>query len=149
MRAVIQRVTSSKVSIEGKTVGQIGRGINLLLGISVDDTGEDVKYLAEKAVNLRIFEDEEGKMNRSLLDIGGELLIISQFTLLGNCQRGRRPSFIEAAKPEVAIPLYEQFIQMVASFGVSKVATGVFGADMAVEINNDGPVTILIDTKQR
>jgi D-tyrosyl-tRNA(Tyr) deacylase len=137
------------VSVEGKITGQIDRGINLLLGIAQDDTEEDVFYLAKKVVHLRIFEDEEKKMNRSLLDIEGEMLVISQFTLLGDCRKGRRPSFIEAARPEAAIPLYEGFIQLIGSYGVSKVETGIFGADMAVEIVNDGPVTMIIDTKQR
>lgn len=147
MRAVLQRVISGKVEIAGKTKGEIKNGFVLLLGISCEDTEKECDYLAEKVVNLRVFEDDAKKMNRSLLEIQGELLIISQFTLYADCRKGRRPSFVGAAKPEVAIPLYERFIQKVCDTGIS-VQTGVFGADMLVSIQNDGPVTILMDTDE-
>lgn len=149
MKAVVQRVTSSCVRVRGQVVGSIRKGINLLLGVAAGDTEEDMAYLASKVANLRIFEDGEGKLNLSLLDIGGEALVISQFTLLGDCRKGRRPSFTLAARPETAGPMYEEFVRALRSCGVKKVETGVFGADMAVEIVNDGPVTLLIDTKQR
>ncbi|WP_312643689.1 D-aminoacyl-tRNA deacylase [Hydrogenoanaerobacterium sp.] len=145
MKAVLQRVTHSSVAIENEIVGEIGQGIMLLLGITEEDTKKECDFLAEKAVNLRIFEDEDGKMNRSLLDIGGEMLIVSQFTLCADCRKGRRPSFIAAARPEKAIPLYEHFIAKIGERGI-KTATGRFGADMMVSIKNDGPVTIVLDT---
>lgn len=145
MRAVLQRVKSAQVSIGGATVGKIGKGILLLLGISPEDSQKEADYLAEKAVNLRIFEDGGGKMNLSLLDTGGEMLIVSQFTLYGDCRKGRRPSFTGAARPEIAIPLYERFISSVKARGVP-VSTGTFGADMLVSLENDGPVTLLLDT---
>jgi D-tyrosyl-tRNA(Tyr) deacylase len=146
MRVLIQRVTASSVKIDGETVGSIGAGLNILVGVTHDDTEAEAKYLAEKCVNLRIFEDEAGKMNRSLLDVGGEALIISQFTLYGDTTQGRRPFFGDAARPEVAEPLYEKFVELVKSYGV-KVATGKFGGDMKVEIHNDGPVTLMIESK--
>ena len=146
MRVLIQRVTASSVKIDGETVGSIGAGLNTLVGVTHDDTEAEAKYLAEKCVNLRIFEDEAGKMNRSLLDVGGEALIISQFTLYGDTTQGRRPFFGDAARPEVAEPLYEKFVELVKSYGV-KVATGKFGGDMKVEIHNDGPVTLMIESK--
>jgi len=149
MRAVIQRVKYSSVTIDGEKTAQIEKGLNVLLGISHEDTEEDCGYLARKITELRIFEDEEGKMNRSLLDVGGQMLIISQFTLYGDCRKGRRPSFVGAARPETAIPLYEEFIKTVEALGVKEVQTGKFGADMKVEILNDGPVTLIIDTKNR
>lgn len=147
MRAVVQRVNSSSVIVEGKTIGAIGKGINLLLGISKEDTLEDIIYLKDKILNLRIFEDEEGKLNKSLLDIKGELLIISQFTLYGDCRRGRRPSFTEAQSGDMAISLYDQFVQECKSI-LGRVETGSFGADMRVLIENDGPVTMLLDSKK-
>lgn len=147
MRAVVQRVLSSSVSIEGKTVGEIGKGLNVLLGISRDDNEEDIKYLKEKILNLRIFEDENGKMNKSLLDVNGELLIVSQFTLYGDCRKGRRPSFIEALSGEEAKKLYDNFVKECTDV-LGKVSTGVFGADMCVNIKNDGPVTLLLDSKR-
>lgn len=147
MRAVVQRVLSSSVSIEGKTVGEIGKGLNVLLGISRDDNEEDIKYLKEKILNLRIFEDENGKMNKSLLDMNGELLIVSQFTLYGDCRKGRRPSFIEALSGEEAKKLYDNFVEECTDV-LGKVSTGVFGADMCVSIKNDGPVTLLLDSKR-
>ena len=146
MRAVVQRVTKGRVRVEGETVGEIGPGFVVLLGIGREDTRADAQYLAEKVVNLRVFEDEEGKMNLSLLDVGGEILAISQFTLYGDCRKGRRPSFT-AAVPEEARALYEGFVQEVAGYGL-RVATGQFQAHMLVEIHNDGPVTLLLDSKK-
>ncbi|HHW55597.1 MAG: D-aminoacyl-tRNA deacylase [bacterium] len=147
MRAVVQRVTKGRVRVEGETVGEIGPGFVVLLGIGREDTRADAQYLAEKVVNLRVFEDEEGKMNLSLLDVGGEILAISQFTLYGDCRKGRRPSFTAAAPPEEARALYEGFVQEVAGYGL-RVATGQFQAHMLVEIHNDGPVTLLLDSKK-
>lgn len=147
MKAIIQRVRRSSVTIDGTVVGKIGPGLTLLLGVTESDTEKQCDYLAEKAVNLRIFEDDAGKMNRSLLDIGGEMLIISQFTLCADCRKGRRPSFIAAARPEQAVPLYERFIAQVQTQGV-QTASGQFGADMLVSIDNDGPVTIILDTEE-
>ncbi len=148
MRSVVQRVSRASVTIDGKVVGSIERGIVALLGIHRDDTPKDVKWMADKLVNLRIFEDKEGKMNHSLFDIDGEMLIVSQFTLLGDCRKGRRPGYSSAARPEIAIPLYEQFIGVVQQQGIT-VATGTFQAMMEVELVNDGPVTLMVDsTKQ-
>ncbi len=146
MKALIQRVIRGSVDVAGQRIGEIGNGLVLLLGITHSDTEKDAVFLAEKCVTLRIFEDGAGKMNRSLLDIGGELLIISQFTLYGDASHGRRPSFTEAARPEYAIPLYEKFIELCRTSGV-RVATGEFGADMLVSIENDGPVTIMVESK--
>lgn len=148
MRAVVQRVTSSKVEVDGKIVGSIGKGLNILLGITTDDTIEDIKYLKDKIINLRIFSDEEGKMNKSLLDVEGELLVISQFTLYGDCRKGRRPSFIQALAGEQSEVLYEEFLKQCRE-DVAKVEKGIFGADMQVEINNDGPVTLLLESKKQ
>lgn len=146
MKAVVQRVSESYVVIEGECVGRIGLGLMVLLGIEPDDDAHDVDYIVKKCLNLRIFEDEFGKMNRSVLDCGGEILLVSQFTLLGDARKGNRPSFIGAARPETAVPLYESVI---ASLLESvHVETGVFGADMKVYIVNDGPVTILLDSKK-
>lgn len=147
MRAVLQRVKSAQVSIDGAVTGKIGNGILLLLGVSAQDGPKEADFLAEKAVNLRIFEDAEGKMNLSLLDIGGEMLIVSQFTLYGDCRKGRRPSFTGAARPETAVPLYERFIANVRASGIP-VKTGKFGAEMLVALENDGPVTLLLDTEK-
>ncbi len=147
MRAVVQRVKSSSVSIGGKEISSIRTGMNVLLGITQGDTIEDILYLKDKIINLRIFEDEQGKMNRSLKDIQGELLIVSQFTLYGDCRRGRRPSFINALSGEQAEVLYNDFIKACLDEGI-KIGTGVFGADMNVKIENDGPVTILLDSKK-
>jgi len=146
MRALIQRVSSGSVKIDDKTVGKIGQGLVVLLGITHEDTEADVKYLAEKCVNLRIFCDEAGKMNRSVLDVKGEALIISQFTLYGDTRKGRRPGFSEAAQPDQAIPLYEKFVQAVKDYKI-QVATGEFGAKMLVDIKNDGPVTLMLESK--
>lgn len=147
MRAVVQRVKSSKVEIDGKTVGAIGKGLNVLIGISKDDSLEDIKFLKDKILNLRIFEDEDGKMNKSLLEINGELLLVSQFTLYGDCRKGRRPNFMEALSGEEAENLYNEFINQCKEI-IPKTQTGVFGADMCVHIVNDGPVTLMIDSKK-
>ncbi len=146
MRALLQRVTAGKVTIGGAISGEIGPGLVILLGVTGSDTLEDVRYLSAKCVELRIFEDEAGKMNRSLLDVGGAALIVSQFTLYGDASHGRRPSFTRAARPELAEPLYEAFIEAVRARGVP-VGTGRFGAEMQLEIHNDGPVTILLESK--
>ncbi len=148
MRAVIQRVSSGSVSISGKVVGKIGKGLVILLGVKNGDIESDAKFLADKCINLRIFTDEEGKFNLSALDVKGELLAISQFTLYGDTRKGRRPSFIEAAPPEISEPLYEKFIEYLKESGLT-VATGEFGAMMLVEINNDGPVTIIAESKEK
>jgi len=148
MRAVIQRVSSGSVSIADKFVGKIGKGLVILLGVKNGDSEADAKYLAEKCVNLRIFEDEDGKFNLSALEVKGELLAISQFTLYGDTRKGRRPSFIEAAPPEISKPLYEKFVEYLRQSGL-KVATGEFGAMMQVEINNHGPVTIIAESKEK
>ncbi|APM40369.1 D-aminoacyl-tRNA deacylase [Clostridium kluyveri] len=147
MRAVVQRVKRSKVEVDGKIIGEIGKGLNVLLGISVEDKKEDISYMKDKILNLRIFEDEEGKLNKSLLDVQGELLIISQFTLYGDCRKGRRPSFIRALGGEKASILYNEFIDQCRDL-VHDVQTGEFGADMLVSIENDGPVTIMIDSEK-
>ena len=146
MRAVVQRVSRAKVVIAGETVGEIGTGLVVLLGVTHTDTAAQAQWLAEKVAGLRIFNDAEGKMNRDLIEIGGSMLIISQFTLYGDCRKGKRPSFIDAAAPSLAIPLYEAFINGVKALGIT-VATGRFGADMKVELVNDGPVTLIMDSK--
>lgn len=146
MRVVVQRVARARVVVDGETVGQIERGLLVLLGVTHTDTSEQARWLAEKVVGLRIFEDEAGKMNRDVTEAGGGVLVVSQFTLYGNAQKGRRPSFIEAAPPEIAIPLYEAFVNAVKALGVP-VATGRFGAMMQVELVNDGPVTLIVDSK--
>jgi D-tyrosyl-tRNA(Tyr) deacylase len=148
MRAVLQRVTRASVTVDGQVISQIGRGLVVLLGVEQDDEVADARQLAEKAIELRIFEDAEGKMNRSLADIGGAILVVSQFTLLGDCRKGRRPSFIQAAPPDLAERLYEIFIAAVGVFGIP-VATGKFRAMMQVELVNDGPVTIMLDSRKR
>jgi D-tyrosyl-tRNA(Tyr) deacylase len=144
--AVVQRVTGCKVHVDNQTVGEIGSGLLVLLGISKSDEEKDAEYLADKIAHLRILEDEEGKMNRSLVDTGGEMLVVSQFTLLGDCRKGRRPSFVEAAPPEMAEKLYDYFVYQVRSKGISA-ATGQFQAKMAVSLVNDGPVTIILESK--
>jgi len=145
MRAVIQRVKKSSVKTGDEIVGQIGRGLLVLLGVAKTDSDRDADYLANKIVNLRIFEDEAGKMNRSLLEFGGELLAVSQFTLLADCSKGRRPSFIAAAEPDKAVALYEKFVAAVRQRGVT-VQTGRFRAMMEVALINDGPVTVIIES---
>ena len=148
MRAVIQRVRRASVRVDDMIQGKITHGIVVLLGIRGSDTITDLQWLAEKVVNLRIFEDQQGKMNRSLADIDGEMLIISQFTLYGDCRKGRRPGFSSAAPPETAEPLYQQFIEEVKNRQV-RVATGIFQATMEVELVNDGPVTLLLDSEKQ
>jgi D-tyrosyl-tRNA(Tyr) deacylase len=147
MRAVVQRVTSSSVEVENNIVGEIGPGLLVLLGVARDDDIVDADYLAEKIINLRIFTNDEGKMNRSLLETGGAMLAVSQFTLYGDTRKGRRPSYIEAAEPQKANSLYQRFIERVRAHGVN-VETGVFQATMKVSLVNDGPVTILLDSKK-
>ncbi len=147
MRAVIQRVSRARVSVDGETTGEIGKGILVLLGVSREDSEKEADYLLEKILNLRIFEDEAGKMNLSLLDIEGELLVVSQFTLYGDARKGRRPSYIEAAEPTEANRLYEYFVAE-ARKQIRKVETGRFQAMMDVELVNDGPVTILLDSSK-
>lgn len=148
MRGVVQRVIRSSVRVGDEVVGEIGKGLNLLLGVKKGDTRKDMKWLADKVVNLRIFEDNEGKMNLSLLDIEGEILVISQFTLLGDCRKGRRPSFFEAARPEEANGLYEAFVEYIGEeYGIN-VETGTFQEHMDVDIQNDGPVTLLVDSNK-
>ena len=147
MRAVLQRVTRARVIVGGETVGEIGSGLVVLLGIAGDDTAQDIKYLVEKIVDLRLFDDEDGRMNLSIKDVDGELLIVSQFTLYGDVRRGRRPSWSEAAPPQVAEPLYESFVRE-ARTCVPQVATGSFRRMMKVELVNDGPVTILLDSRK-
>jgi D-tyrosyl-tRNA(Tyr) deacylase len=148
MRAVVQRVTRAEVRVDGEVIGSIGTGVCVLVGAAAGDRAEDAFALADKIANLRIFEDDEGKMNQSLLEIGGAMLAISQFTLLGDARRGRRPSFVDAMAPEPAQALYEAFLQGARDAGVPRVQSGRFRADMAVELVNDGPVTILLDTKK-
>lgn len=148
MRAVIQRVEQASVSVEGEIRGQIGAGFLALIGVEEGDGDADFKYIADKVPNLRVFEDEQGKMNRSLLDVGGEVLAVSQFTLLGDARGGRRPSFITAARPETADPMYERLVADWRARGI-RVETGVFGAHMKVALVNDGPVTILLDSRRR
>ena len=148
MRAVIQRVEQASVSVEGEIRGQIGAGFLVLIGVEEGDGDVDFKYIADKVPNLRVFEDEQGKMNRSLLDVGGEVLAVSQFTLLGDARGGRRPSFITAARPETADPMYERLVADWRARGI-RVETGVFGAHMKVSLVNDGPVTILLDSRRR
>ena len=147
MRAVIQRTIRSSVTSEGTETGRIGAGLTVLLGVGRDDDEKDVVYTADKILNLRIFEDEEGKMNQSLLQTGGEMLVVSQFTLYGDVRHGRRPSFTAAAPPDSANRLYEEFVQYVEKQGV-RVATGVFQTEMVVSLDNHGPVTILLDSKK-
>jgi len=147
MRAVLQRVTRASVKVEGETVGEIGHGLVVLLGIAHDDTTQDIEYLVEKIAGLRIFEDADERMNLSLTDVGGALLVVSQFTLYGDARRGRRPSWSDAAQPEVAEPLYESFVRE-AGERVGRVATGSFRRMMEVELVNDGPVTILLDSRR-
>ncbi|GAA0354760.1 D-aminoacyl-tRNA deacylase [Bacillus horti] len=148
MKIVVQRSKQASVTVEEQITGQISYGYVLLVGVTHADTMEDVTYLADKVANLRIFEDDEGKMNRSLLDVGGEVLSISQFTLYGDCRKGRRPSFVEAAKPDYAKELYEAFNNKLEELGIH-VQTGIFGAHMEVELVNSGPVTILLESPTR
>lgn len=148
MRAVVQRVLSASVSVDGKEIAAIEKGLVIFIGVGNEDVKKDAEYLAEKVIGLRIFEDSDGKMNESLQDIGGELLVVSQFTLMGDVRKGRRPSFTDAALPEVAEELYSFFVENCKN-KIKKVKTGQFQADMLVKINNDGPVTILLDSKKQ
>ncbi len=147
MRAVLTRVTSASVAIDGQTVGKIGKGFLILLGVGPEDTEKECRYLAEKALGLRVFEDENGKMNLGLSDVQGQVLVVSQFTLYGNCRKGRRPSFTEAAGPELGNAMYEKFLSICEELGYPP-QHGRFGADMKVESLNDGPVTLILDTEQ-
>jgi D-tyrosyl-tRNA(Tyr) deacylase len=147
MRACVQRSGEASVTVGGKSVGQIDRGFVVLLGVAQDDIEVDARFMADKIVDLRVFEDDEGKMNRSLVDTGGAMLIVSQFTLLGDCRKGRRPSFVHAAPPELAEQLYQTFVDMVRGRGI-EVATGVFREMMQVSLVNDGPVTMLLDSRK-
>ena len=147
MRAILTRVSSASVTIDGKVVGKIGKGFLILLGVGPEDTEKDCRYLAEKALGLRIFEDENGKMNLGLEQVGGEVLVVSQFTLYGNCRKGRRPSFVEAAGPELGNELYEKFLSICEELGYPP-QHGQFGTDMKVASVNDGPVTLILDTQQ-
>lgn len=148
MRAVVQRVSSASVSVDGETVSSIGRGLLVLLGVARDDDAGDARYLAEKVATLRIFPDESGKMNRSVEEVGGQVLVVSQFTLLGDCRKGRRPNFTQSAPPEQAVPLYQAFIQFLRERGLG-VGEGRFGAMMQVSLVNDGPVTLVVDSPMR
>lgn len=149
MRILIQRVKNASVTIEGKRVSQIGKGILIFVGICEEDSNEDIEWLCKKAANLRIFDDENGVMNKSVLETDGEILAVSQFTLMASTKKGNRPSYIKAAKPEISVPLYEEFCKEIGRITNKPVKTGVFGADMQVELLNDGPVTIYIDSKNR
>ncbi|MBR3166047.1 MAG: D-tyrosyl-tRNA(Tyr) deacylase [Lachnospiraceae bacterium] len=147
MKAVITRVTHASVTIEGNTVGSIGNGYLILLGVVPEDDESTAKKLADKIVKLRVFADEDGKMNLSILDVGGAALVVSQFTLMADCRKGNRPSFVKAAGPDIAVPLYEKFKELLRGYGL-QVEHGEFGADMQVASVNDGPVTIIMDTKE-
>jgi D-tyrosyl-tRNA(Tyr) deacylase len=146
MRAVVQRVRYARVVIDGDVTGEIGVGLLVLLGVAHADTEEAARWLAEKIVGLRIFADAEGKMNRDVTEAGGAVLVVSQFTLYGDCRKGRRPSFVDAAPPPIAVPLYEVFVNAIKALGV-RAETGRFGADMQVELVNDGPVTLIVESK--
>lgn len=148
MRAVVQRVTRARVTVEGRTTGEIEQGLLVLLGAGAGDQAPDLQYIVDKIVNLRIFADEAGKMNRSVLDVGGGVLVVSQFTLYGDARQGRRPAFTGALEPVAAKAMYEEACARIAAAGVSRVQTGEFAADMAVELVNDGPVTILLDSRK-
>ena len=147
MRALLQRVKSASVEVEGKIVGSIGPGLLVFLGVAPDDTPADAEYLAEKTAHLRIFEDEEGRMNRCVLESGSAVLAISQFTLYADCRKGRRPGFSGAAAPETANPLYRKYAELLKENGVETVERGIFGADMLVKLENDGPATFLLESK--
>lgn len=149
MRAVVQRVSHASVTVEGQRVGEIEAGLLVLLGAGAGDVQSDLEYIVDKLVNLRIFTDDAGKMNRSVLDIGGGVLVVSQFTLYGDARKGRRPSFIDALEPGAAKALYEQSLVALRAAGVARVAAGVFAADMKVDLRNDGPVTMLLDSRKQ
>lgn len=149
MKVVIQRVTRASVTIEQQLFSSIGKGMLILVGIQSDDTDDDINWLASKIVNLRIFDDENGVMNKSILDTGGEILTVSQFTLMARTKKGNRPSYIDAAPPAISVPLYKKFVSTLSQELHKEIQTGQFGADMKVELMNDGPVTIIIDSKNR
>nr|WP_297785194.1 D-aminoacyl-tRNA deacylase [uncultured Allomuricauda sp.] len=149
MRAVLQRVSKASVTVDEKVISSIGNGLLVLLGIEDADTQEDIDWLTNKVLNLRIFNDENDVMNRSVLDVDGDIIVVSQFTLHALTKKGNRPSYIKAAKPDIAVPMYEKFVQVLEQKLGKKVGTGIFGADMKVELLNDGPVTITIDTKNK
>ena len=149
MRIVIQRVSEASVKIEGKIKSEIDNGLLILLGVAEDDSSEDIDWLVKKVINLRIFDDENGVMNKSITDVNGEIIVVSQFTLMASCKKGNRPSYIKAAKHEISIPLYEEFCTKMSGALGKEVGTGTFGADMKVALINDGPVTICIDTKNK
>lgn len=149
MRVVIQRVRKANVHIDGKKISEIEKGLLVLVGICEEDTQEDIEWLTKKIVNLRVFDDDNGVMNKSMLEANADIMIVSQFTLYASYKKGNRPSYIKAAKPDIAIPLYEKFCATTQALTGKKVATGVFGADMKIELINDGPVTICIDTKNK
>ena len=149
MRTVIQRVKRAKVSVNGTTMASIGEGLLLLLGIEAADTEEDIQWLSHKVLGLRIFDDEQGIMNRNILDVGGDIIVVSQFTLMASYKKGNRPSWIRAAGHELAVPIYERFVEVLSQGFGKKVGTGIFGAEMQVELINDGPVTICMDTKKK
>lgn len=149
MRVLIQRVNQASVTVEGEITASIGKGLLVFLGISSHDTGEDIEYLSKKIAGLRIFSDEQGKLNLNVAEVQGSILLVSQFTLFASTKKGNRPSFIRSAKPEIAIPLYESFLVELALLRSTPIKTGIFGADMQVSLINDGPVTISIDSKNR
>jgi len=149
MRALLQRVSNASVRIDGNVNGSIENGLLILLGVTIDDTQEDIDWLIRKIANMRIFNDEQGVMNKSCLDIGGRYLVVSQFTLHASTKKGNRPSYIYAAKPDIAIPLYEAFVKQLGVVSQTEVSTGIFGADMKVSLLNDGPVTIWLDSKNK
>ena len=149
MRVVLQRCLNASVEIDHDVVGAVGRGVMLLVGVAPDDSIKDIEWMCNKVIGLRIFPDSDGKMNHSVIDINGEILVVSQFTLYGNCRKGRRPSFTRAGHPSMAEPLVDKFCRLLRSKGVSKVAEGRFGADMKVSLTNDGPVTLIIDTPEK
>ena len=149
MRAVIQRVTRASVTVEEKIVSEINNGLLILLGVENKDFKEDIEWLSHKIINLRIFNDKDGIMNKSILNVGGDIIVVSQFTLHATIKKGNRPSYIKAARPEIAIPLYKQFIKQLETDLNKKVGSGIFGAHMKVDLLNDGPITILIDTKNK
>ena len=149
MKTVVQRVSKASVTVEGEIISKIGQGLLILLGIENEDTNADIEWLSRKIVNLRIFNDEAGVMNKSLVEVKGDAIVVSQFTLHASTKKGNRPSYLKAAKPEIAIPIYENFVKRMEMVLGKKVGTGVFGADMKVELLNDGPVTIIVDTKNK
>lgn len=149
MRAVLQRVSEASCKVEGKTTGNIDKGLVILLGVSIDDTEEDLQWLAQKIAGMRIFSDDAGLMNKSISEVGGRILLISQFTLFAQTKKGNRPSYIRAAKPDMAIPMYERMIKVLGELTLTQIETGIFGADMKISLVNDGPVTIILDTKDR